>query len=53
MARVPEWRPHVWKILTGVLAVAVIGLAIWAIGLSRDEDDGAAPSTAQVEDLES
>ncbi len=43
MAR-PSASRHLtsWLVLTGALGAAVIGLAIWAIVLQRDENDASA-----------
>ena len=56
MTENPERRstrwPTGWILLTGALLAAVIGLAIWAAVLQRDQDDVNAASAARIDDLE-
>jgi ABC-type transporter Mla subunit MlaD len=40
-------RPTVWIVLCGVLALAVVGLAIWAFSAQSDADDAQAQLDAQ------
>ena len=40
-------RSTAWKVVSGVLAVAVVGLAIWAFGAQSDADDAQAALAAQ------
>jgi ABC-type transporter Mla subunit MlaD len=40
-------RPTVWIVLTGVFAVAAIGLGIWAMNAQSDADDAKEQLTAQ------
>jgi chromosome segregation ATPase len=44
--------PTGWLVLTGALLAAVIGLAIWAALLQRDQDDVNAASAARIDELE-
>ncbi|HSE82341.1 MAG TPA: hypothetical protein VLA87_11730 [Gaiellaceae bacterium] len=50
--RSPARRPTGWIVLTGALLAAVIGLAIWAAVLQRDQDDVNAVSAARIDELE-
>ena len=42
-------RPTVWIVLTCVLAVAVVGVGIWALNAQSDADDAKAELKAQEE----
>jgi chromosome segregation ATPase len=49
--RSKRW-PTGWLVLTGALLAAVIGLAIWAALLQRDQDEVNAASAARIDELE-
>jgi hypothetical protein len=42
-------RQTTWIVLTVALGAAVVGLAIWAVVLQRDQDDANAASAARIE----
>ena len=42
-------RPTVWIVLTCVLAIAVVGVGIWALNAQSDADDAKAELKAQEE----
>ena len=46
-AQAPRKRPWGWIALSGLLVAAVVGLAIYAVGLDSDLDDANAKIAAQ------
>ena len=48
----PRKRPWGWIVLSGLLAAAVVGLAIYAIGLDSDLDDANAKIAAQQKQID-
>jgi chromosome segregation ATPase len=45
-------RQTTWIVLTVALGAAVVGLAIWAVVLQRDQDDANVASAARIDELE-